>query len=190
MKTSQIVLLCTLLAICASAQSSEPISYMVTPSMGVILTNSDTQPLVAVLVHIQGNKTLDVYQHDFYFKDMQFDPGATLDAEMPNDLDVGVTSYKITIVWCQRLDGTQWGDLKEGGKMLAQREATRIMLSKLALYNDADFQSTLSDKQRERRSQMHVLLAHRLQEIKDKDGIAAAHAEVAWMLKNAANRKF
>jgi hypothetical protein len=34
------------------------------------------------------------------------------------------------------------------------------------------------------------LLAHRLQEIKDKDGIAAAHAEVAWMLKNAANRKF
>jgi hypothetical protein len=175
----------------AQRSTPVPVTYTAT-STDVTLKNSSTQPILALRVTVKGVKAIDVYEHDFFFKNMQFDPGDTLAVGMDKQLDSSdIQTRPVTVVWCQFVDGTQWGDLAEGGKMLAQRDATRDLLTNLAATTDDQTFMDLLNNQLQGRphNTMAAIVAYQLRDIATKSGVAASRTEVAERIGNASNRK-
>jgi hypothetical protein len=123
---------------CAEAQSAAPISYSVAPDMNVTLKNVSGKPIVALMVDIVGIQTMIPYRHDFFTKPVQFDPDATIDNVVDPAGDPDVKQWKVTIVWCQFTDGSQWGDVPRGKVMLDMRREALTMFDSLATASDAD----------------------------------------------------
>lgn len=130
---------------CAEAQSAAPISYSVAPDMNVTLKNVSGKPIVALMVDIVGIQVETLYKHDFFTKSVQFDPEAVLDDVVDLAGDPGVKQWKVSIVWCQFTDGSQWGDQSRGKVILDTRKAAITMFASLATSNDANFGSILDN---------------------------------------------
>ena len=182
-----LVLLISLAAVTAFAQT--PVSFTTAPDMSVSLRNSSNQAILALIVDIMGIETKTIYRHDFFTKTVQFDPGASLSADVDPQQDSAVKQWKITVVWCQFVDGSQWGDQTRGKDVLDFRAGTLAMLNTLASADDATFQNTISHVLSGKIRGTQRVTAKALQMDIDGGGIATARPDVAARLQAAAARR-
>lgn len=186
MKTLSAVLLLVGMAV---AQTPAPISYTQNADKTVTITNTSNQGIVSLIVDVVGVEHKFIYRHDYFAKGIQFDPGATDDVGAVPSVDPKLIQWKVTVVWCQFVDGSQWGDLDRGKEVLDNRAAALSMLSNLATADDATFQSIIADAVAGKGMTQGKVLAKTLQETIQTGGMAAARESVTTRLQNVAARR-
>jgi hypothetical protein len=181
-----------LLVALACAAQLDPIAYIVAPDMNMSLKNVSGKPIVALMVQIDGIETRTLYKHDFFTKSVQFDPDTTLDDVVDPAQDPDVKEWKVTVVWCQFTDGSQWGDKTRGEVILSTRAAAVEMFTALAAAaSDAEFGSVLDNAAASTNRDRGPLTgtARLLKETLTTQGIKAVRAIIAERLANIAARQ-
>ena len=173
----------------ADTQSQPPITYTTGPHQAVTIKNVSSNPIIAVYVDVVGKDVETIYRHDFFTKDMQFDPKTTLPIDRDPTKDPDAQQLTVTIVWCQFADGSEWGDHEKAKIILDQRAETLNALDQLIAADDTTF-TTIVDKLSEgKKSSPTTVMAETLKERILNSGVIAARSDVADRIKNVVARR-